>query len=277
MMNLKRKMIHTPIESEQELSDMQRHLSYIYLQNPNLNDFQLLTQLREIHFSITLEALRQLKCQSGLKNHEAVCNILLNRLFLGCGNELNPDQLKFIYKIHPELHDRDVRPSQPGEMLVYKCLSGKNVEGAGIIYFHVFADMYNGLIFARMSTKRTLKEAIRILQNYIIPIYSHNKTRIQTVLQTAEKNINSQNNAQLADDHFGAGTSLQWGITSRRFGTIEHFHRQIAISNLFEHTIKNGLHPFPLYAAFAKLIRWYNIHSDFHQQRPLLHASVLPG
>jgi len=271
---LNREVSSFPAKPKHELTDMHHQLINICLRNPNLNDFHLHDKLRKLIPTMTMDTLCRLKQECGFTNREVICNILLNRLFLSCNSELNATQLKFIYKMHPELHDRAVRPNRPGELIVYKCLFGKRLEKKGSLYVHVFIDMFNGWSFARINSDRSLKEGIRILQKHIEPIYKKNGFHIIRVLQTLPDNRNKQNITRLLADQNAITSKTQWEICTRQFGLIKHFQRQLITSNFFEN-YREELSSFRMLAAFSDLIKRYNAEFNFHQQRPILRSTTI--
>lgn len=258
---------------EQELTAMHNQLITIYLHKPNLNDFHLHARLRKTNPTLTMDTFYRLKQECGLDNPETICNILLNRLFLGCNNELNATQLKFIYKMHPELHDRDVRPGSPGELIVYKCLFGKRLAKKGNLYVHIFIDMFNGWIFASISSNRSLEEGNRILQNHIEPRYSKNGFHLKNILQSLPTYRSKQNTMPLANQD-GLTAKIQWEISTRQFGLIKHFQRQLVISKFFEN-YREELSSLRMLIAFSKLVKRYNSEFNFFQQRPMLRSTTI--
>lgn len=273
VVDLNRNISPFTVNPEQELTAMHNQLITLCLHKPNLNDFHLHGKLRKTNPTLTMDTFYRLKQECGLDNPEAICNILLNRLFLGCNNELNATQLKFIYKIHPELHDRDVRPGSPGELIVYKCLFGKRRAKKGSLYVHIFIDMFNGWSFASISSNRSLEEGNRILQNHIEPKYSKNGFHLKNILQSLPTYRSKQNTMPLANQD-GLTAKIQWEISTRQFGLIKHFQRQLVISNFFEN-YREELSSLRMLIAFSKLIKRYNAEFNFCQQRPMLRSTTI--
>lgn len=271
--DLNRNISPFTVNPEQELTAMHNQLITICLHNPNLNDFHLHGKLRKTNPTLTMDTFYRLKQECGLDNPEAICNILLNRLFLSCNNELNATQLKFIYKMHPELHDRDVRPGSPGELIVYKCLFGKRLAKNGSLYVHIFIDMFNGWSFARISSNRSLEEGNRILQNHIEPRYSKNGFHLKNILQSLPTYCSKQNTMPLANQD-GLTAKIQWEISTRQFGLIKHFQRQLVISNFFEN-YREELSSLRMLIAFSELVKRYNAELNFCQQRPMLRSTTI--
>ena len=87
------------------LTDLHRQLIALYLHNPFADDVHLLHGLRKQSPDLTIGELKRLKQECNLETHEAVCSILLRKLFSSCGGGLNPFQLRFVRKMCPELNN----------------------------------------------------------------------------------------------------------------------------------------------------------------------------
>lgn len=270
MATLKPAKHHAPHAAPPETTDMHHQLTSICLRNPSWNNFRLLYQLRKLNPEITLETLQRLKQDCDLDSREAVCNILLRRLFSSCSPELSNTQLSFIYRIHPELYDRDVQPSQPGELLIYESFFARSQKGVGRLYIHVFADMFNGWIFARISPRRSVRSGSRILQDHIAPIYRNLGYTIQKILHTSRECRDVREVALLSATQGLSAPGIQWEAAHRQFGTIKHFRQHLATSSFHESSHELEASVLHLHANFAKLLKEYNADCDFNQRRPLL-------
>lgn len=252
-----------------EFTDLHRDFCFLRVRNPDWNDFHLLDHLRKHTPAMTMDALRRLKRECGLESREAVRNILLQRVF-GCGMELSHKQLNFIHKLHPELRDKDVRPTQPGELLVYECLFGRGVVGMGRYYVHLFADMYNGLVFGGFSHHRSVREGVGILQEHVLPHYTAQDTLIRTVLHSTSDSRDFREFRDIASSQFLVESGVGWEHTRRRFGIIQRFYRSVVLSDFFEVTKRSALPAFALQPFFLRWIEKYNTGCEFQQPRPLL-------
>lgn len=92
--------------SPQMLTDLHRHLIALLLHNPFGDDLHLLHSMRKQSPDLSMAELKLLKQECNLETREAVCSVLLRKLFSGCGGSLNSIQLKFVRQVCPELNNQ---------------------------------------------------------------------------------------------------------------------------------------------------------------------------
>lgn len=85
------------------LTNLHRQLIVLLLHNPFEDNLHLLHSMGKQNPNLTLEDLKRLKQECDLDTCEAVCSILLRKLFSGCGGCLNTLQLNFVRQTCPEL------------------------------------------------------------------------------------------------------------------------------------------------------------------------------
>lgn len=85
------------------LTDLHRQLIALLLHNPFEDDLHLLHSMRKQSPDLSMEELKSLKQECDLDTCEAVCSILLRKLFSDCGGGLNTIQLSFVRQTCPEL------------------------------------------------------------------------------------------------------------------------------------------------------------------------------
>ena len=203
------------------ISPLHRQLISLCLHNPYWNDFRILAYFSKHDVEINMEQLQLLKQECGLDNRETICNTLL-RLSLQGGLKLNSRQLGFIERTKPEFRDRDLKASQPGDLMVYECLLGRGIGRLGRIYAHVFVDIFTGYAFACLSQSRTVSTGVNFLLNQVFPLYYAHNYPIQTVLHSS-RIAQELNDAEAIDTISQSG--LEWLPTRRKFGSIEKFEK----------------------------------------------------
>lgn len=203
------------------ISPLHRQLISLCLHNPYWNDFRILAYFSKHDVEMNMERLQLLKQECGLDNRETICNTLLRLSFQG-GLKLNSRQLGFIERTKPEFRDRDLKASQPGDILVYECLLGRGIGRLGRIYAHVFVDVFTGYAFAGLSPYRTVGTGVNFLLQQVLPLYYAHNHLIQTVLHSS-RIPQELNDAESMDTI--SRSSLEWLPTRRKFGSIERFEK----------------------------------------------------
>lgn len=212
---------------------LHRQLVALCLNNPYWNDFHLLNYFNKRKNALTLEGLTRLKEECGLDKRETVCNTLI-RLAMTGGLKLNSRQISFIEKVSPAFRDRDLSPSQPGELLVYHCLFGRGVGSLGRVHVHLFVDLFNGYTFGEISSRRTVSTGLRLLKETILPFYLAHNLSVQTIAHSTRvlSDMKEYNEMESAETFSKVG--LQWLLTRREFGVIEKFARDLLRNDFFE-------------------------------------------
>ena len=240
---------------------LHRQLISLCLHNPYWNDFRILHHFERRRIPLGIEALHRLKTECGLDNREAICNTLL-RLALHGGLKLNDNQLRFIEKYKPEFRDRDLTPSQPGELFAYESLFGRGVGRFGRMYVHLFVDLFTGYAFGVLSQQRSLDSALNFLIKAVLPLYLANHYPVQTILHSTSsvakttKDISDFNRLEAEETFSRLG--IQWQPLRRKFGVMEKFERSLIMDHFFEAIPADAASPDDLAPLFAQCLVRYN-------------------
>ena len=229
----------------------------ICLYNPYWNDFRIVNYFKKHQIETTLAELQKLRRIYGLDTGEAICKKLI-RLVFDQGVVLNSHQIGFIEKVIPEFRDRDVQATQPGELLVYECLLGRGVKGIGRLYTHAFVDMCTGRIFGKVSRNRSSDVALDVLKSIVLPFYQANCCSLEVVLHSrhAVCEIQISLNELISRVHGEFG--LQWESTTRYFGVMERFEKELLASSLFNCSPSECITMENLELGFDHWLRCYN-------------------
>lgn len=246
------------------LTPLHRQLRFLCLHDPYRNDFYLLNHFQRRGEKVTLADIQRLKKECGLDDRQAICNTLL-RLAACSGCKLNNRQKSYIGRFDPEYRDRDLKPSQPGELLAYSCLFGGgrlfDLGGGDLgrrVYIHLYVDLFTRYFFAKLSNKATLATGLNFLQETLLPVYRENEHAIQTVMHSVRNSSDFKEFDELESSSAISGLGLQWLPTRRKFGSIEKFERSISENNF----LKTPANPADLFGslniAFQQWLRRYN-------------------
>lgn len=229
------------------------------LYNPFWNDFRLQHGLEKKRFCVTLEEVRQIKQQYHLDNRDVLCNLIL-QLASRSNVPLNCHQLSFVEKVKPELRDFDLRQEKPGGLLVYQCLFAYNIKGIGRIYLHLYADLYNGHIFGRLTHDRTLDEGLRVFRQEVLSVYRTGNLCIEKVMYSS---CQPEHPAGGLSNDFAKSNS-QWIHTCRSFGIFEQLQRSLLRSEAFPRAISREHSLSFLQEAFSQWLKQYNFKTRRH-------------
>ncbi|MEN6414514.1 MAG: hypothetical protein ABFC84_17390 [Veillonellales bacterium] len=241
------------------VDELHRQVISSCLYNPFWNDFRLQHSLEKKRFCITLEEVRQIKQQYQLDNRDVLCNLIL-QLANRSNVPLNRHQLSFVEKVKPELRDFDLRQENPGELLVYQCLFSHNMKGIGRIYLHLYADLYNGHIFGRLTHGRTLDEGLRVFRLGVLPVYRTGDLRIEKVMYSSRQ---PEHPAGCFSDDF-AKSSSHWIHTCRSFGIFEQLQRSLLQSESLPRAASREHSLSFLQEAFSQWLKQYNFKTRRH-------------
>ncbi len=248
---------------------LHRQLIALCLHNPYWSDFRLLHHFHRRNIPLTMADLLLLKNQSGLANRESICNTLIKLSDYG-GLKLNDRQLRFIEKNKPEYRDRDLAPSQPGELLVHECLFGRGFGNLGRVYVHFFIDMFTGYAFGEVSQQRSLTVGLKVLLDAIQPVYRAHNYPIHTVLHSSRvmNDIKEYNQLEAAETFSGQG--LHWVPTRRKFGAIEKFEKSALASRFLEIAARNAASLATIQPVLQQCLLKYNAANRLFSRRDLL-------
>lgn len=229
----------------------------ICLYNPYWNDFRIVNYFKKHQIETNVAELQNFRRMYGLDTGEAICKKLI-RLVFDQGVVLNSHQIGFIEKVIPEFRDRDVQVTQPGELLVYECLLGRGVKGIGRLYTHVFVDMCTGKIFGKVSRKRSSEVALDVLKSIVMPFYQVNGCSVEVVLHSRHAVCDMQVSLDELISHVRGEFGLHWESTSRYFGVMERFQKELLASSLFNCSPSERLTIENLEKGFDHWLRRYN-------------------
>ncbi|WP_122630329.1 hypothetical protein [Lucifera butyrica] len=182
---------------------------------------------------MTLNDLEQLKKECNLDNPDTICNTLV-RLSTHGGLKLNSRQVSYIERVNPEFRDQDLAPARLGELLVYGRLFGRGLGVFGRVYLHVFADMYTGHIFGRLSQDKRVSAGLSLLTSTVIPSYQSRNYAIDTILHSTQNDNDIDEINSLKSSFAFSAQSLQWLSTRRNFGVLEKLERYLVQNSFFE-------------------------------------------
>jgi hypothetical protein len=249
-----------------ELTELHRQLSHLILTHPFWNDYRLLDYVRKSRPESTMQDLLRLKQECRLDDRQKISGILL-RLVFGCGKDLSTNQLRFIFKVNPELLDRDLRSGQPGELLVYECFCVYREKGIGKIYIHLFVDMFNSHAFGILSQLRTFDSGLKALQKNVLPLYQNSGQTVQTILYSTRTTSGSSRAGTRQEENGPTSLNSQWIPTCREFGVIQKFRKALLTSRFFEGTMTNLSSLADVQIAFAQWLKKYNAANRLLAQR----------
>lgn len=215
---------------------------------------------------MTLEKMEQLKKECHLDDREIICNTLIQLSTQG-GLHLNPRQISYIERAKPEFRDRDLQPSNPGDLLVYRRLFGRGVGNFGRVYLHIFVDMYTGRVFGQLSQDRSVNAGLNHLKTDIFQVYNSRHYTLNTILHSTQDTHDLQEFNELEASSLFSGLGLQWLPTHRTFGTLEKFERYIT-QNCFLDNPPEYFSDFE--SAFERQLAKYNARSRWFSRRTLL-------
>lgn len=257
------------------ITPLHRQLAAICLHNPYWNNFFLLNHFQKRGLQITLEDIHRLKKECGLDDREAICNTLF-RLSSSGGLKLNNRQISYIERTKPEFRDRDLLPSQPGELLVYKLLLGRGrlfelgTGDFGRVYIHLFVDLYTRYVFAQLDQERTLAAGLRFLNENIFPAYQANHHDLQTVMHSTQSTGDIKEFDDMENTSTFSRLGLQWMPTRRKFGVIEKFERNIGESSFDTIPLTTADRFQSLQASFKQWLTRYNSSNRLLARRSIL-------
>lgn len=228
------------------------------LQNPYWGDFRLLCTLRKVAPDLPLSEIPRLKAECGLGSQEAVCNVLLSRLYSDCSAGLNSIQLRYIKKQIPEIGDRDLRTDAPGKLLVYHRFGGKRVKGFGRAYAHVFVDMFNGHIWGQLSPRKDPGTGLSILEDSLAPFYFSEGYPLKTVMHSAQRYSVQDGFTDFHIKNRCARLGIEWVNTARQAGQIERLKKTLLSSQFYEHAIIEDIPFANLQYSFGQWLKQYN-------------------
>ena len=252
--------------SPQAKSDLHQQLTSLCLHNPYWNDFHLLNYFTKRKVPMTITDLHRLKAECGLDKRETISNLLM-RLSSQGDLKLNNWQSSFVGKVNPEFRDRDLRPKQPGELLVYECLFGRNIGDIGRVYIHLFVDLFNGYTFGGLSQRRTVSDGLDTLTEDILPIYFAHDLAVQTVLHSAREKDTIKEIKELETVETFSHLDLKWQHTRREFGIIEKFAKSLLRDEFFERTGDTATCLADLQGPFIQWLIKYNVTNRLLQHR----------
>jgi hypothetical protein len=248
---------------------LHRQLIALCLHNPYWSDFRLLNHFHRRSIRLTMADLLLLKNQCGLANRESICNTLI-KLSVHGGLKLNDRQLRFIEKNKPEYRDRDLAPSQPGELLIHECLFGRGFGQLGRVYVHFFIDIFTGYAFGEVSQQRSLTVSLQVLLDTILPVYRAHNYPIHTVLHSSKvmNDIKEYNQLEAVETFSRQG--LHWVPTRRKFGAIEKFEKSTLAGRFLEIAGRNSASLAPIQPVLQQCLLKYNSANRLFSRRDLL-------
>ena len=245
---------------------LHRHLTALCLHNPYWNDFRIINHFQKRGIKMTLKKLDQLKKECCLDDREIICNTLIHLSTHG-GLHLNPRQISYIERAKPEFRDRDLQPSTPGELFVYRRLFGRGVGDFGRVYLHIFIDMYTGRTFGKLSQSRSVNTGLEHLQSTMLPIYKSRHYTLNTILHSTQDTHDLNEFNQLDARSRFSSLGLQWLPTHRTFGAYEKFERYLT-QNCFFDAPPVWFPDFEI--AFERQLAKYNARNRWFARRTLL-------
>lgn len=242
------------------------------LNNPFWADLRILHFFEKQGICMTLDTLNRLRTEVGLGDKKALAAVLLQN-HVQNGTALTQQQLRFVERINPAFRDRDISPARPGEQLLYSCLLVRRLKrskGIGMLYLHLFLDLFNGYVVGRFSPTRSVTVGVNLLQKNIGPTYDINGCPVQNILHSTLIAKDIEECKTLGLPKATSCPSLQWSHTSRIFGTLLGF-QQMFTNKFFERLESIGLPFFLLQPSFDQWLQKYNASQDFFARRDLLH------
>lgn len=244
---------------------LQELIHSICLANPFWNDFRLLHYFDRQGFNLSIKDLHYLKSQSGVGSRIAVYHELLN--FYRAGLHLTEQQIRFIERLNPAFRDRAFKADQPGQLMLYDCLSSRRLQHKinGQRYLHLFIDRFNGYSFAIFHPERSIQIGYELLVNTIRPFYHCRQSTLSTVMCSTKTAIIKDLSVSAA----ARGWGLSWQETPSSFGTVDSFHKFL-LSHFFEGLRLYQTAPAYIESAFKRWLIQYNFTHSFHQRRDFL-------
>jgi hypothetical protein len=251
------------------IEKLQQSVQSVCLYNPFWNDFRLSDFFRRYGLDLTFAELNALKWQSGVGSRTAIYQKLLYR-YQQNETRLSEQQIRFIERLNPAFRDRNLPSEQPGQLLIYECLSSRRLQHKfnGPMYLHLFIDRYNGYAFPCFHQERSSYVGLALLSKVIIPYYQQRDTSIQTIL-CSQKNLNAIHDSSVQFAKAANQLGVTWQNTNQAFGTIESFHKFI-LSHFFEGFRLYNTDSSSFETVFKRWLNQYNTSQTFYKQRNFL-------
>lgn len=250
---------------KQHLPELCTQVRSVCLDNPFWNDFRLLNYFSKQHISLSLESLHDLKETAGVASKEDVCQLLIKQ-YSRSKSSLNDQQLRFIERLNPLFLDRNIRAAKPGMVVAYEyfCLRGID----GMLYIHLFIDMFNGYAFGEVSHNPSLQASTALLQNKIIPFYEKKGHGISTILCLCKDEGDVTDIRALKRLTKEAESGIKWKKTTEPTGIIQTFRKTLLNDFL------DGLNQYKpplsmLNSVFARWLQSYSQEHPFEERRNL--------
>lgn len=256
-----------PIVSITEhITKLHESVAAVSLYNPFWNNFRLLNFFAKRKIHLTLDELIKLKNESGVGTRQEIYKRLL-QLYLDGSFRLNENQLRFLERLNPAFCDRNIHPKNPGDILIYECLSPRRLSHRFKEPFclHLFIDLFNSYLFGCLSLERSGAVGMKLLQEVIIPLY-HAHNAVVTIVRHSHKptltrciSDDEQEFSRAFSEH-----NISWEETSQVYGTIEAFEKFI-LQEFFEGVRLYGTSAGKLHITFERWLRHQNLTHPFDQ------------
>ncbi|MCE5286633.1 MAG: hypothetical protein LLG02_12410 [Pelosinus sp.] len=232
----------------------------ICLRNPFWNDFRLLSFFAKRNMKLSLKDLQQLKMNCNVESKISVCHTLMEMYFTN-PKQLSPQQIGFIERINPPFCDRNITSSAPGKLLLYECIFIRRLSRKikGMLYLHIFIDIYNGYVFGQFSQEHSIKVGVSLLEKELFPFYAKESSVITTLL-SSKQGIQDAKDLSLYRKKLPPG--CKWKETSHQLGTIQGFLK-FELHDFFEGLRLYNSSYAALDAPFARWLRSRNAAHPF--------------
>jgi hypothetical protein len=244
-------------------SRLHQFVAGICLRNPFWNDFRLLSFFAKRGIQLTIESLQQLKIECGVASKASVCRILMD-MYLENSKNLSAQQIGFIERMNPLFCDRDIISSAPGDLLLYECICVRRMSRKikGMLYLHLFIDIFNGYAFGQFSQQRSREIGLSLVQKEIIPFYTKHSCTIAAILYS-KKGL--QGNIENSLHKKWPLLTCKWKEINRPLGTIQGFCKFV-LSDFFEGMRLHDASYTDLHAPFTRWLRTQNAGLPFHER-----------
>ena len=98
------------------------------------------------------------------------------------GFALSEEQLTFLEKQNPQVKERHVESSRPGELLCQDTFYVGRLKGVGKVYLHAIVDSYSSYAFGFLHTSKQPEAAVAVLHNDAAPFYDEHELVLSAVL-----------------------------------------------------------------------------------------------